>query len=568
MSFLKQKNAVYSVSFSEATDEKPPPSPPPPFSDGSIALTNSSGTIGTFNRPRVRSDAKGGTIIEGENPHADGYFDAQGRYIRSHGLHWIITGLFVVGDLAGGGLVALPTAMIQSGFYYGMVGILVMCFVAGYTSYALGVSWMILLRRWPEYRSHTRKPYPELAYRACGARVKFITSASILVTQFGVSVVYLLLSAKNIRDFVETFFHKSFSYCYVIMIVALVLTPVMFLKSPADFWAAVVLAMFTTSAAVMLIIIGASMDHEACAPHKDMPDFHPVNYFLALGTLIFSFGGHAAFPTIQHDMRRPAEFTKSTVLAFIVTGIMYLPVCAIAYATYGDSLRDSIINSLQVEWIQRTVNLLITIHCILTLTIVINPIMQESEEFFKVPQEFGRKRVIVRCSMLFLVVFVAESIPTFGPLLDLVGGSTLTMTRHSFLLSFNQFNRIDCSIIFPCIFYLYLDAIDRKTREKGDIGEAEPVTFKEVIRGTDRVTLGICCFIIVVGTVGGAAATFSAINGLSTTHFVPPCYLQPFLHHADDAAASTSSINCCGHFQNVTAREGIVCSTADMKFYG
>ncbi|KAI6228721.1 Transmembrane amino acid transporter protein [Aphelenchoides fujianensis] len=401
MSFLKQKNAVYSVSFSEAADEKPPPSPPPPFSDGSIALTSSSGTIGTFNRPRVRSDAKGGTIIEGENPHADGYFDAQGRYIRSHGLHWIITGLFVVG------------------FYYGMVGILVMCFVAGYTSYALGLSWMILLRRWPEYRSHTRKPYPELAYRACGARVKFITSASILVTQFGVSVVYLLLSAKNIRDFVETFFHKSFSYCYVIMIVALVLTPVMFLKSPADFWAAVVLAMFTTSAAVMLIIIGASMDHEACAPHKDMPEFHPVNYFLALGTLIFSFGGHAAFP-----------------------------------------------------------------------------------------------------------------------------------------------------IIFPCIFYLYLDAIDRKTREKGDIGEAEPVTFKEVIRGTDRVTLGICCFIIVVGTVGGAAATFSAINGLSTTHFVPPCYLQPFLHHADDAAASTSSINCCGHFQNVTAREGIVCSTADMKFYG
>jgi hypothetical protein len=53
-----------------------------------------------------------------ENPHADGYFDANGEYIRSHGLNWIITGLFVVGDLAGGGLVALPTAMIQSGNIY------------------------------------------------------------------------------------------------------------------------------------------------------------------------------------------------------------------------------------------------------------------------------------------------------------------------------------------------------------------------------------------------------------------------------------------------------------------
>ncbi len=34
---------------------------------------------------------------------------------KTTGLSWIITGLFLVGDMAGGGLVALPTAMIQSG---------------------------------------------------------------------------------------------------------------------------------------------------------------------------------------------------------------------------------------------------------------------------------------------------------------------------------------------------------------------------------------------------------------------------------------------------------------------
>ncbi len=34
--------------------------------------------------------------------------DANFKYLR------FVTGLFVVGDLAGGGLVALPTAMIQS----------------------------------------------------------------------------------------------------------------------------------------------------------------------------------------------------------------------------------------------------------------------------------------------------------------------------------------------------------------------------------------------------------------------------------------------------------------------
>ena len=42
--------------------------------------------------------------------------------------------------------------------------------------------------------------------------------------------------------------------------------------------------------------------------------------------------------------------------------------------------------SLQTEWIQRAANLFIGIHCILTLTIVINPLNQEVEQFLQVPQ--------------------------------------------------------------------------------------------------------------------------------------------------------------------------------------
>lgn len=56
------------------------------------------------------------------------------------------------------------------------------------------------------------------------------------VTQFGVAVVYLLLSSKNIRDFLQAFFDIDFSYCIVVLILALCLLPVTFLKSPQDFW--------------------------------------------------------------------------------------------------------------------------------------------------------------------------------------------------------------------------------------------------------------------------------------------------------------------------------------------
>lgn len=76
------------------------------------------------------------------------------------------------------------------------------------------------------------------------------------------------------------------------------------------------MGMASTAAAIVLLTMGAAFDYGACAPHRHMPDFKVLNYFLALGTVLFTFGGLAAFPTIQHDMKRPHEFTKSSFLAF------------------------------------------------------------------------------------------------------------------------------------------------------------------------------------------------------------------------------------------------------------
>ncbi|CAB3398185.1 unnamed protein product [Caenorhabditis bovis] len=473
--------------------------------------------------------------------------DLSKPYYNPTGLNWFVTGLFVVGDLAGGGLVALPTAIIQSEFYIGLCICLVMIGVVTYTAYVLGLSWNILLNTWPEYRHHCRKPYPEIGGRAMGPLCQRLVSLCIDVTQFGIAVVYLLLSSKNIQNMIMAFAGVNISFCVLVLIVAVCLLPLTFLKSPQDFWWAVVLAMITTSCAVILIIVGSAIDFEMCKNYKEMPPYSLKNMFLAMGTFLFSVGGHSAFPTIQHDMKDPKQFTYSTFLAFSIMAVMYIPVCIMGFITYGNSLRDSIIPSIQTVWIQQAINILITIHCILTLTIVFNPLNQEIEDIFHNISEFGIKRVIVRTGIMVAVVFVAESVPTFGPLLDLVGGSTLTLT----------------SVILPCLFYLYLAAYKEKERRTGKLGLG-PVTFREIFVYNKFHTTIICFCIMLIGLIGGGCATFSAIVELTSTQFSYPCYVSAFMHN--NGNSSTSQTNCCGVGQNITY-EGNTCSDPDYGFY-
>lgn len=65
--------------------------------------------------------------------------------------------------------------------------------------------------------------------------------------------------------------------------------------------------------------------------------------------------------------------------------------------------------------------------------------------------EFSFKRIIVRTACMVSLVFVAESIPNFGPLIDFVGGA---------LQSFN-------CVILPCLFYLFLNAAEKNHRKNG-----------------------------------------------------------------------------------------------------
>uniref|UniRef100_A0A1I8B0P2 Aa_trans domain-containing protein n=1 Tax=Meloidogyne hapla TaxID=6305 RepID=A0A1I8B0P2_MELHA len=380
-----------------------------------------------------------------------------------------------------------------------------------------------------------------MAFRAMGERARFLTSCTLNVMLFGVSVVYILLAAKITSELWASFSPShSFGPCVMTLFLAGALLPVTFLKSPQDFWWAVVSAMLTTCLAVFIILLGTLLDLPKCSSFAKQPNFNFNNYFLSIGIFFFAFGGHGVFPTIQHDMRRPRNFTRSSLFAFIAVAAMYIPLSYFGYFVYGDSLQESIISSIQTSILQQLANLLIALHCILTITIVINPLNQEVEHFIDIPHHFCWQRVIVRSFVMLALVFVALTVPSFGPILNLMGGTCVSLI----------------SAVMPCLFYLYLHASEDISNPKSKLEKDRsindlPVTFNDVIKRTPKYTLVINISVIVISILCGIAATNSAFLELSTSRFNGPCYLTSSFEN-NKIINSIQSLHCCGHFRNIS----------------
>ncbi|GMR54212.1 hypothetical protein PMAYCL1PPCAC_24407 [Pristionchus mayeri] len=462
-----------------------------------------------------------------------------------HGFHWLVCAVLIVGDMAGGGLVALPSSFVNSGLWAGIAMTIISAFLSAYTGVQLGDNWLMMQERWSEYKESCRKPYPEMGFRALGRGGRILVSIIITVQQFGLSVVFLLLASNNISSFLFAFWQLKINFCFIALVVAVFISPFLMLGSAKDFWQAGFVAMCSTCVAVILMIVGIIHDWGKCAPEVDFPPVVFNKFFLAYGTIMFAYGGHSVFPSFQHDMKTPKDFATSVISGYILILIMYLPVSVLGYLVYGGSQGGTIITSLQLTWVQQTVNVLITVHVVFTQVIICSPLSLQIEEIFKVPNKFGLRRVIVRLIIVLCVLFTALSIPKFGPILDLIGGTTITML----------------TMLLPAIFNLFLVASTKKWKESTG-GQWTPqevsiyASISDVFRYNSWWILLLNLFVLAFGIIGGVASTLSAVVELINTEWELPCYVELFMGKLQ-FNGDGGGVSCCGVNQDIVTLKGV-----------
>lgn len=437
---------------------------------------------------------------------------------QTSGLTIWSTAVFIVGEIAGSGVLALPKAVDSTG-WVGLVLIVVCAIASAYTGAILGRAWLIVQSRNPQYQSHVVDPYPIIGEEAFGKFGRYLVSVSINFTLFGVSVVFLILAADNIEDMLKTV-TKDISFCYWIILLAAALVPFVCLGTPKDFWPIAVGATCATAIACILLLIRMLYEeHKGDSPTNVIHSRQEfVSFFTAFGTIVFAFGGHPAFPTFQADMRNKADFKWAVLLGYFIVMAMYLPTSAAGYFVYGNTVQDNILDSVDTSAIKYIVQILITLHLLFGFVIVINPFCQEIESKFGVPHHFTWKRLVARPVMVLCVLFVAETIPRFGAILSLVGGSTTTLLAY----------------ICPSVFYLKLcrkPPDDLAPFVRDEFGEDESSSVQKYSQEAIQVPLWeriLNYEIIFVGLIAGIASTASAIKDIADPHtFTKPCYVSP-----------------------------------------
>ncbi|XP_017494281.1 PREDICTED: amino acid transporter ANTL2-like [Rhagoletis zephyria] len=389
---------------------------------------------------------------------------------------------FIIGEVAGGGILSLPSATAGAG-WSGLAMILYCATCAGISGMCLAKSWLILEERYPEYRQGlTRKPFSTI-----GAFVSVIMN----ITRIGASTVFVILSAGLAVALTSSFIHLT--ECQWIPIVVAVFLVPFWLGSPADFWPVAYLAMLSTVIGSILLITKIIMELSKNGPSTDYHIDGIKSYSAAFGTILFAFGGASAFPNFQNDMKEKTKFPIAVVFGFIGLILLYLPTAGLGYGTFGHSVKSSILKNLETGTFITVINSFFFIHCLTVVIIILNPVYLDMEELLRIPKQFNWKRCVFRTALLALILLIAETFPSFGEIVDLIGGSTVAIM----------------AFVLPPIFYIKLCRDN-----SGDWPERSVSIYHYIVFGV----------IVLSGFVGGIASTYATIS--NWTPLSSACYLS------------------------------------------
>ncbi|XP_015073126.1 lysine histidine transporter 2-like [Solanum pennellii] len=353
---------------------------------------------------------------------------------------WYYSTFHNVTAMVGAGVLSLPYAMSQMGWYWGGVVLL--------------TSWVVTLYTlWQMVEMHEMVPgkrfdrYHELGQEAFGEKLGlWVVVPQQLTVEVGVNILYMVTGGKSLKKIYDTACPtcSPLRTTYFIMIFG----SVHFFLSHCPNFNSISFVSFlaaVTSLSYSTIGWGASV-HKGISPEVEYGPRASTqigrmfNGFQALGEVAFAYAGHNVVLEIQATMPSTPEkpckkpMWKGVIGAYIIVAICYFPVAFVGYAAFGNTVEDNILISLEKPaWLIIMANAFVVIHVIGSYQIFAMGVFDMVESYMVKGLKFAPSKILrftVRTVYVALTLFLGMTFPFFGGLLSFFGGFAFAPTTY------------------------------------------------------------------------------------------------------------------------------------------
>ncbi|XP_058128890.1 uncharacterized protein LOC131286848 [Anopheles ziemanni] len=329
-------------------------------------------------------------------------------------------------------IVTLPKSIISCGLY-GFPLVLFVITLQIYTAVVLGRCWTIAEKLDPSIVAKNRYPYAAIAEFTYGRRMSVFVTVLLDLTVFGGGIPNLLVAAQNLQLLGSRISGSTFevSFCYWLIIIGLFLCPIMWLGSPKNMRTLASISVVVCSSVAILTWISIAEDRS-----QDATGFVPfsgitlglpplVQLLKAYGIIAFQFDIHPMLLTIQVDMQHKRHIGKAVLYGIVTTCTLSAVTTLLTAYRYGMDATNNVLQILPRSWSLYLTILLVTLQLCLSSAVGSSALFQHIEDVLGASRDFTIKRCIIRSTLVWLAVLIAEILPRFDLVMGIIGG-TLT----------------------------------------------------------------------------------------------------------------------------------------------
>ncbi|KAF4652059.1 hypothetical protein FOL46_009931 [Perkinsus olseni] len=346
----------------------------------------------------------------------------------------------LVKSFIGIGVLSLPFAMMKGGYVGGPVGLAIIAIIAHHCmQLLLETSRLVAVAQESSAGGKTTAPQ-RLSFGMLGKYVigrwgKVVVDYSLLASQMGFCVAYIIFIAANLSDVIKHETGSGFvSQRAVAVCCVLLLIPIAWLRNLKALKIPTLMANLALIAGILWVFYCAV----AHLPFADFTKLHAVNlpeYPVFFGLAVFSFEGIGLVLPIQQSMKEPDKLPHllKIIMICITSGFIIFGVTC--YISYGPDTKSMITFNLPVHKLTSFLRLFYCLGIFFTYPIMMFPVFQLVEHkwqrFFAAQEEGGRRHQMVFRACLVvvtgLIALMGMNVPNFGLYLSLIGSVCCTL---------------------------------------------------------------------------------------------------------------------------------------------